>query len=129
MTLDELSYIMGVLPGSYKLELSEPTEDGKRDYIIEPSVLRHTQSDANITVGKQESNNPILKTRQLAFLDVLKAAAEANEKDDDVTDLLCLENDATTNHKTFDLRRLPKEHIPSVADLQKKIQARRVVHF
>lgn len=118
--------MMGVLPGCFKLEMSEAGFDGKRDYIIEPSEISHSLSGARLNLGASESKNPKIRSRQLAFLNVLKTFSDQNEKDDDISDLLCLESDTASAPKKFDLKKLPREYIPSLADLQKKLQSKKV---
>ena len=118
--------MMGVLPGCFKLEMSEPDFDGKRDYIIEPSQIHHTQTGARLNLGASESINPKIRARQLAFLDVLKRASEQNYKDDDISDLLCLESDTASAVKKFDTKKLPREYIPCIKELQKSTFSKRV---
>ena len=122
--LDDVSCMMGILPGCFNLEISEPVQ-GIRDYIVEQGVLESNSPNDLFVLGGLESSNSVLKNRQILFLAALKSLTEKHVKEDDLSDLLCLE-DTRESAPRFNTRCIPRAKIISIEDFHRQIQLKKV---
>jgi hypothetical protein len=118
--------MIGLLPGCFKVDISEATQ-GAKDYIVEQGTAELNNSNEVFNLGALESSNSKLRSRQFAFLAALKKVYEQKDTTDDLTDLLCLEDSRNSANKSFDIRRLPREPINTIEDAQKRIHSKKVV--
>lgn len=113
LTIRDLSCILGLLPNSFKVSVSEPDRDGKQDYIIDQGNIEFPSSEEISKLIVAECSNKKLQMRQLAFHHALQKLIE--------------ENPSSSDRTTIEEYSIPIYPIEPIQSLQKKQKAKIVV--
>ena len=112
LTIDDLSSMMGLLPNCYRLTVSEPDNSGSIDYIVDQGDIDLPSSEELLRLATPEAISKKLQLRQLAFHSALLKLVDRKSA-------------AVSQQSSIDYE-VPRHPVESIANLQKKQQAKNV---
>ena len=108
--------MLGILPNCYRLAVSQYSRDGASDYIVDHSDIQLPTSDELLRIVSTDESSRKLKLRQMAFHCALLKLMDKEQVDKDEI-------------KHFDDKKIPRQHIDTIKNIQKKQDSRQVLDY